>query len=166
MPAIAGMVARPQSRYGGTDPSWQAKWWRVLNQPFSSTGCVTPRAQTHTHTEHTCAYTFMRTLTRTIKSNGVCPVAGRESPPMSGSHNDIIAVDGACWGILFHTIGMLQTSTRTTRRWWWQKSAWAPDLLVDNCWKLQLDRQSWPLSKALCYYSEPLKFKADSSIIY
>lgn len=30
---------------------------------------------------------------------------------MSGSHNDIVAVDGACRGILFHAIGMLQTCT-------------------------------------------------------
>lgn len=30
---------------------------------------------------------------------------------MSGSHNDIVAVDGACRGILFHAIGMLPTCT-------------------------------------------------------
>ncbi len=191
------MVARPQmsNGYGGAAPSWQAKWQRVLNQPFSPTGCVTPRAQahTHTHTEHTCAFTLART--RAIKSNGVCPVAGRESPLMSGSHNDIIAVDGACWGILFHTIGMLQTSTRTTHRWWWQKSVLTPDLLVDafdkepqhvdssprqeNCTYFQLrsgfmwgvfqQRQTYvTIIKEVvqCYYPAPLKFKADNSIIH
>lgn len=43
-------VARPQmsNGYGGMDPSWQARWQTVLNQPFSPTGCVTPRAQAHT----------------------------------------------------------------------------------------------------------------------
>lgn len=85
------------------------------------------RPRTHAHSASFLALVH----TRAIKSNGVCPVAGRESPLMSGSHNDIISVDGACWGILFHTIGMLQTSTQTTQRWWWQKSVLTPDLLVD-----------------------------------
>ena len=137
------MLSRPQmsNGYGGTDPSWQANWQRVLNQPFSSTGCVTLRAHTLTHTHtHTHTHTQSRlmprhTHTRAIKSNGVCPVAGRESPLMSASHNDIIASDGACWGILFHAIGMLQMSTRTAHRWWWQKSALTPDLFGFSFWQ-------------------------------
>lgn len=69
----------------------------------------------------------------------------RESPLMSGSPNDIIAVDGACWGILFHTIGMLQTSARTTHCRWWQKLVLTPELSLDAFDKKpqHVDSSSW-----------------------
>lgn len=122
---ILETVARPQmsNGYSGVDPSRQAKWRTVLNQPFFSDRVRDPEGA------HTLSHSHAHT--RTIKSNGVCPAAGKESPLMSGSHNDIIAVDGACWGILFHYIGMLQTSPHTARCWWWQKLVLTPELLVD-----------------------------------
>lgn len=131
------MVAHPQmsNDYGGMDPSWQTKWQRGLNQPCSSLQDVWPWGHKHTHTEthwvHMHFSYHAHTHTRTIKSNGVCLVAVRGCPLMSGSHNNIIAVDVACWGILFHTIGMLHTSTCTTHQWWWQKLVLTPDLLGD-----------------------------------
>lgn len=156
------MVAHPQmsNGYRGTDSSWQAQWLRVLNQPFSPTGCVTLRAQVHTHplthtdTQSTrpLLLSYTHTYTRAIKSNGVCPVAGRESPLMSGSHNDIIAVDGACWGILFHTIGMLQTSSHSTHWWWWQKLVLTPDLLVDGFDKKPQRADSSLRQENCCYF--------------
>lgn len=113
---------------------------------------VWPRGHKHTHRAHMRFNSHAHTHTQAIKSNGVCPVAGRESPLMSGSHNDIIAVDGACWGILFHTIGMLQTSTRTTHRRWWQKSVLTPDLLVDAFDKKPQHVDSSPRQENCSYF--------------
>lgn len=122
------MAARTQVDKQTGRESWISHFPQQDAWPWGHTHSYTHR---HTDTEQTHAQTH----TRAIKSNGVCPVAGRESPLMSASHNDIIASDGACWGILFHAIGMLQTSTRTAHRWWWQKSALTPDLFGFGFWQ-------------------------------
>lgn len=136
-----GDATHPQmSNDYGVGPSWQTKWQRVLNQPRSSLQDEWPRGHKHTHTHtdarwvHTHFSYHAHTHTHThepSKSNGVCLVAVRGCPLMSGSHNNIIAVDVACWGILFHAIGMLHTSTSTTHQRWWQKLVLTPDLLGD-----------------------------------
>lgn len=125
---------------------------------FPNRMCDPKGTSAHTPTQSTrplllsCTHTY----TRAIKSNGVCPVAGRESPLMSGSHNDIIAVDGACWGILFHTIGMLQTSSHSTHWWWWQKLVLTPDLLVDVFDKKPQRADSSLRQENCCYFQQEL----------
>lgn len=154
---ILEMVARPQmsNGYGGMDPSWQTKWQRVLNRPCSSLQDAWPWGHKCTHTEYTCTFPLIHTHTHTIKSNGVCLVAVRGSPLMSGSHNNIIAVDVACWGILFHTIAMLHTSTCATHQWWWQKFVLTPDQLVDALtWNHNKWIPHWDKKTAVTFQTE------------
>lgn len=51
---VAETIACPRSCCGAATPSWNAKWRRVPNRPFSSNGCATPRAthRAYTRTGH------------------------------------------------------------------------------------------------------------------
>lgn len=129
---VLEIVACPQMSNGRSsmDSSWREKkgkdsWISHFQrqdawpEQGASTATLPFRAYVHFHS---------RARLQPIRSNGVCPAPSGESPLMSGSHYDII--DGACWGISFHTTAMLQTSSFDTQCWWWQKSELTPDLLL------------------------------------